>query len=181
MLTDVQKQKLAHQFRVMDSDRNGYIEWADYDRIVKNITGTRGFKPGMQEYEALLGQYRYGWEQAAPFADEKGLSLQRWLDYSDGVLSTPGIYDTLVRPTAGMIFDTFDLDGDQKVSVKEWREFFRCYSIDPDEADGCFEKYDLNGDGYVSRSELIDLVGQFYLSSDPGAPGNYLFGRYTSN
>jgi Ca2+-binding EF-hand superfamily protein len=48
-----------------------------------------------------------------------------------------------------------------------------------DEAEKCFDKIDLNGDGYVSRSELVDLVGQFYLSSDPTAPGNLLFGRYS--
>jgi Ca2+-binding EF-hand superfamily protein len=178
MLTDVQKQKFAHQFRVFDADRNGQLEWTDYERVCNNIADTRGYKPGSPEYEALMGQYRYGWEQAAPFAEGNALSLQKWLEYSDAILSTPGIYDTLVRPTAGMIFDTFDLDGDQKVSIDEWREFFRCYSIDPSEADKCFDRYDLNGDGYVSRSELIDLVGQFFLSSDPDAAGNLLFGTY---
>lgn len=30
---------------------------------------------------------------------------------------TPGIYDILVRMTAEMIFDAFDLDEDRKVSV----------------------------------------------------------------
>jgi Ca2+-binding EF-hand superfamily protein len=177
MLTDVQKQKLTHLFDVMDSDDDGFVEWEDYARIAHKISSTRDYKPGTQEYEALMGQYRFGWEQAAPFADERGMNMDRWLAYNDAVLSTPGIYDALVRPTAGMIFDTFDTDGDQKVSVKEWREFFRCYSIDPLEADKCFGKYDLNGDGYVSRPELVDLVGQFYLSSDPTAPGTYLFGN----
>jgi Ca2+-binding EF-hand superfamily protein len=180
MLTDVQKQKLTRLFHVMDADGNGRIEWADYDRIASNIAGTRGYEPGSAEFEELMAQYRYGWEQAAPFAREDGIDLESWFGYHDAVLLTPGIYDTLVRPTAGMIFDTFDVDGDQKVSVEEWREFFRCYSIDPAEADDCFGRYDLNGDGFVSRSELVDLVGQFYLSSDPAAPGNYLFGGYSA-
>jgi len=178
MLTDVQKQKFVHQFHVMDGDKNGRLEWADFERICQNIASTRGYKDGSPQYEALMGQYRYGWEQVKPFADGNGVTLEKWLQHSDAILSTPGIYDTLVRPTAGMIFDTFDLDGDQKVTLPEWREFFRCYAIDPSEADACFERYDFNGDGYVSRSELIDLVGQFYLSSDPNAAGNLLFGRY---
>jgi Ca2+-binding EF-hand superfamily protein len=178
MLTDVQKKKLTHQFSVIDSDRNGRIEWADYQRIVDKIAATRDYEPGSEPYETLLGQYRYGWEQAQPFVEDGGLTADKWLAYSDALFSSPGIYDTLVRPTAGMIFDTFDADGDGKVSVAEWRDFFRCYAVDPAEADQCFPKYDLNGDGYVSRSELVDLVGQFYLSSDPDAPGNLLFGRY---
>jgi hypothetical protein len=180
MLTDVQKKKLRHLFGVMDSNRDGRVEWADYERIAKNIADTRGYGPGSDGYGELMGQYKYGWEQAAPFADGSGMDLNKWLEYNDALLGTPGIYDTLVRPAAAMIFDAFDLDGDQKVSVDEWREFFRCYSVDPAEADNCFGKYDLNGDGYVSRSELVDLVGQFYLSSDPDAPGNLLFGTLRS-
>lgn len=178
MLTDVQKKKLTHLFDVMDSDDDGFVEWEDYERIALKITSSRGYQPGSLEYEALVGQYWFGWQQAAPFADEKGMTIEKWLAYNDAMLTTPGIYDALVRPTAGMIFDIFDTDGDYKVSVKEWREFFRCYSIDPAEADSCFGKYDLNGDGYVSRAELVDLFGQFYLSSDPTAPGSYLFGMY---
>ena len=180
MLTDVQKQKLAHLFNVMDSDGNGIVEWDDFERIADNIASTRDLEPGSQEYEALMGQYRYGWEQAQPFVEGAGMNRDQFLASYDAILGTPGVYDTLVRPSAGMIFDIFDMDGDHKVSVNEWREFFRCHSIDPDEADRCFGKYDLNGDGYVSRSELVDLVGQFYLSSDPEAPGNYLFGTYSA-
>src|SRR5687768_2018431 len=67
MLTDVQKQKLTHLFGVMDSDDSGYVTWADYERIAKNIAATRSHAPGSPEYEGLMGQYRFGWEQAAPF------------------------------------------------------------------------------------------------------------------
>jgi Ca2+-binding EF-hand superfamily protein len=176
MLTDVQKKKFTHLFGVIDSDSSGRIEWDDYDRIVRNIASVRGYRSDSPEFEALMGQYRADWEQAQPFVEDGGLSLENWLAYNDAMLSTPGVYDALVRTTAEMIFDTFDLDGDQKVTVEEWREFFRCHSIDPAEADRCFGSYDLNGDGYVSRSELVDLVGQFFMSSDPAAPGNKLFG-----
>lgn len=178
MLTDLQQQKLRHLFGVMDSNGDDHLEWEDYERIAQNIADARGYDRSSDEYQQLIGQYKYGWEQAAPFIEDGGMDLGRWMAYNDALLGTPGVYDTLVRPAAEMIFDAFDLDGDQKVSVEEWREFFRAYSIDPDEADECFDEYDLNGDGYVSRSELIDLVGQFYLSADPDAPGNLLFGRY---
>lgn len=178
MLTDVQRKKLTHLFNVMDGDGNGRVEWADYQRIANNIASARGWKPGSAEHEAVIGKYRQGWEMAEPFAGEKGLALEKWLEYSDHIMSTPGAYDALVRPSAQIIFDTFDRDGDEKVSLAEWREFFKAYSIDPDEAEDCFEKYDVNGDGYVSRSELVDLVAQFYMSSDPKAPGNWLFGQF---
>jgi len=181
MLTDLQSRKLTHLFEVMDSNGDGQLEWSDFERIADKIAGTKGLEPGSAGYDALMGQYRYGWQQAEPFVEgDDGMSVDAYLASYDRILATPGVYDTLVRPSAEMIFDIFDMDGDEKVTVDEWREFFRCHSIEPSEADRCFEKYDLNEDGYVSRSELVDLVGQFYLSSDPDAPGNYLFGSYSA-
>jgi juvenile hormone diol kinase len=178
MLTAIHKQKFTHLFHVMDADRNGLLEWADYERIAVRIAAVRGYVPGTPVFEQLLGPFRYGWEQAAPFANENTLNLEQWLDSYDAVLRAPAIYEGVVRPAAGLIFDALDLDADEMVTVREWREFFHCYSIDPTEADGCFYKYDLDGDGFVTRSEFVNLVAQFYLSSDPSAPGNYLFGAF---
>jgi Ca2+-binding EF-hand superfamily protein len=176
MLSDLQKRKHTHQFHVMDEDGNGHLEWGDYERIASKIAGIRGYAAGSPEFAALVGQYRFAWDQSAPFQDETGFSLDRWLEYQVALLNSPDVYDVIVRDTAEMIFDTFDLDGDKRVSPEEWRGFFRCYGIDEKHTDTCFPKFDRNGDGYVTRDELIALVREFFLSSDPDAPGNLLFG-----
>jgi hypothetical protein len=134
MLSDVQKRKLTHLFEVLDSNRNGRLEWGDFERVAMAVVGTRDYRPGTEEHERLMRHYRRGWEQAKPFAVKGGLTLDGWLQYHDVILRTPGMYDSLVRPAANMIFDTFDLDDDEKVTVEEWREFFRCHAIPPTSA-----------------------------------------------
>jgi predicted heme/steroid binding protein len=177
-LTELQRRKLTHLFTVMDGDANGYVAWADYQRIAGNIMGTSTHAADSVEGEALMARYRYAWEQAKPYADAKGMTLDRFLAYSDRILRTPGAFDTVIRQTAELIFDTFDQDGDQRVSLAECRTFFRCYGVDEQHAESCFARYDLNRDGQVTRSEWVDLMGQFYNSSDPDAPGNWLFGPF---
>lgn len=178
MLTDVQKRKISHLFSVMDSDGNGHLEWADYERIAGNMAATRGWEPGSEKYEELMGRYRQGWEQSAPFLQNDGMNLEQFQAMSDHLMGMPGAYDLVVRSAAETIFDTFDVDEDGRVSIDEWKLFFRAYGIDEAHADTCFPKYDVNGDGYVSRQELVDIVAQFYMSSDPDAPGNWLFGPF---
>jgi Ca2+-binding EF-hand superfamily protein len=176
MLSDVQKKKMTRLFQVIDGDKNGRVEWADYERIATNIAAERGYRAGSGEFKTILDRYQAGWDQAAAFHKQKGMDLATWLDYHNMLAGTPGAYDAMVRPAAEVIFDTFDVDGDKKVTLPEWRRFFRCYGIDEKIADQVFPKLDLNGDGHVSRPELMDLVAQFYMSSDPTAPGNVMFG-----
>jgi Ca2+-binding EF-hand superfamily protein len=39
-----------------------------------------------------------------------------------------------------------------------------------------FQRLDLDGDGYISGDELVELFRQFVLSDDPDAPGNLWYG-----
>lgn len=39
-----------------------------------------------------------------------------------------------------------------------------------------FARLDLDSDGYISKSELMELMDQWYSSTDPADPGNYLAG-----
>ncbi|MDJ0516140.1 MAG: EF-hand domain-containing protein [Trichodesmium sp. MO_231.B1] len=36
-----------------------------------------------------------------------------------------------------------------------------------------FPKLDLNGDGGITKDELVELLRQFHGSDDPNAPGTY--------
>lgn len=176
MLSELQKKKLVHQFHVMDLNGSGHLDWDDHERIAGNIAAARGHAKGSEGYESIVGAFRHAWDQAAPFHDDGVISESRWLEYQDHLLGSEEAYDEIVRQTAEAIFDMFDLDGDERVSIEEWRGFFRCYGIDEGHADECFPRYDANGDGYVSRSELVELVREFYLGSDPDAAGNLLYG-----
>ncbi|MGD1702846.1 hypothetical protein [Dapis sp. BLCC M229] len=43
---------------------------------------------------------------------------------------------------------------------------------------GEFNQLYLNGDGGITKDELVEFVQQFHGSDDPDAPGNLFFGPY---
>ncbi|KAJ8273322.1 hypothetical protein GJAV_G00100260 [Gymnothorax javanicus] len=58
------------------------------------------------------------------------------------------------------VFHAFDKDNDGYVNVKEWAEglsvFLRGTSVE--KIKYCFDVYDLNGDGHISREEMFHML-----------------------
>lgn len=177
MLSDVQKRKFSRLFALFDTDRNGCVDRADYERIAHSIAETGGHGPGSPRFVALTERYERAWE-ALNAPDDLGVNSEEWLAYHEKLLVTPGAYEDTLGVAVETVFDALDADGDGKITEDEWRQFFRAYSIDESLVDRCFPRFDLDRDGYVSRAEASDLVAQFYFSSDPDAPGNWLFGEF---
>ncbi|CAM4631817.1 hypothetical protein PO909_004935 [Leuciscus waleckii] len=58
------------------------------------------------------------------------------------------------------VFRVFDKDNDTYVSVKEWVEGLSVFlrgTLD-EKIKFCFDVYDLNGDGYISREEMFQML-----------------------
>ncbi|XP_034560409.1 EF-hand calcium-binding domain-containing protein 1 [Notolabrus celidotus] len=58
------------------------------------------------------------------------------------------------------VFRTFDKDNDSLISVKEWIEGLSVFlrgSLD-EKIKYCFHVYDLNGDNYISREEMFQML-----------------------
>ena len=59
------------------------------------------------------------------------------------------------------------------------KTYYRCYRItDETRMAEAILHTDLDGDGYITHDELVRLFDEFYRSSDPDAPGNWLFGPW---
>uniref|UniRef100_A0A8C3LBQ5 EF-hand calcium binding domain 1 n=1 Tax=Chrysolophus pictus TaxID=9089 RepID=A0A8C3LBQ5_CHRPC len=58
------------------------------------------------------------------------------------------------------VFRTFDRDNDNCVSVVEWVEGLSVFlrGTLEERIKYCFEVYDLNGDGYISREEMFQML-----------------------
>ncbi len=66
----------------------------------------------------------------------------------------------------------------QKSRLEEYKTIFQIWRLPEDLAVEIFPKLDLNGDGGITKDELVELVQQFHGSDDPDAPGNLFFGPY---
>ena len=180
MLTELQFRKWTRLFQVYDANGNGTIERADLEQNFNNVAAAGNITPGTPLYGIMHARFVENWEKmqkAADLNNDGKIELQEWLEYVDRQLANPGDYQEMVA-TVGRMFDLFDLNGDGIVSLEEYKAFYRCWRLPEPLAEEVFPKLDLNSDGVISKDEFLELAGQFHLSDDPDAPGNFLFGAY---
>jgi juvenile hormone diol kinase len=180
MLTELQKRKLRRLFKFYDSNGNGFIEAADFDLIHTRFCQAAGWERGSASYERLRAGLSNRWKRIQAHADtnrDNRVSLEEWLSYVDQMLQSDEAYEAEVKGIASMAFQAFDRNRDERIDLEEYRGLHRAHGLDAATAEELFRDLDLNRDGFISHDEYLHLIGQFYKSEDPGAPGNRLFGN----
>lgn len=179
MLTDLQKQKLTRYFRVYDVDDNGTISLPDFERVVENVRALYGVDETSGAHASLRDGYMLRWSALAASADKDrsgGVDLDEWLTYWEGVIDDDARYEVEIASVAERLFEVFDTDEDGVLGADEFCNFYGVYGLKSALARQVFIDLDEDGDGRVTRKELMVMAHQFYRGNDPAAPGNRLFG-----
>ena len=181
MLTDLQRKKLTRYFRVYDIDDDNRIGPGDFERVVENVRILHGLATDSPGHEALRDGFLRRWESLRTSADadhDGSVDLVEWLDHWDHVIETDEQYEAEVTTVAAQLFEIFDTDEDGVLGTDEFCDFYGVYGLPYALARRVFLGLDVDGDAVISRTELMDMVHQFYRGTDPNAPGNQLFGPY---
>jgi steroid delta-isomerase-like uncharacterized protein len=178
MLSDLQKRKLTNMFHALDANHSGYLEYADFDALLTNLAQLSEMAAGSPEYEQLQSGFRTRWDHIRQFAEtnrDEHVRLDEWLAYCSELVQSPDKVEQEWVSTARLNARLMDRDGDGLVSLEEFAAFRA--NLDTDNR-AIFERFDLNGDGYIPGDEFPELFRQFFLSDDPDAPGNWFFGPF---
>lgn len=179
MLSPLQQKKLDRYFRIYDVDDDGRIARADFERVVENVRALYDADLNSPTYKELREGFLGRWEAlraSADADDDGGVTGAEWLAYWDGVLGDEGRYADEVAMVTDRLFRIFDTDEDGVLGSDEFCNFYAIHGLRSAEARLVFMDLDADGDGAVTRQELVDMVHEFYRSDDPSAPGNRLFG-----
>jgi len=180
MLSDLQKRKLTSMFKAYDFDDDGFLVEADYQKVIDNLAEARGWKPDSPQYETLRDAYMGVWQGLRSHADanrDDRVSFDEMVAYNQGVMESRVRFEGEVLALGGLLFDLADMDGDGQIQPADMASFHRCLGEDIPSGD-VFRRLDTNGDGRISKDEIVRHVSDFYYSSDPDAPGNWLFGPF---
>jgi Ca2+-binding EF-hand superfamily protein len=179
MLSEIMEKKLTKHFQFQDLDQDGFVEKADWEQCARNLAEIRDWKPESPEYNNILTKHVQIWTnfwKPADGDDDGKVSLKEYLELADGQRKKSFFSLDLIADLFGAIFEIIDLDGDGKITVHDYKQYFKAWGLDEALAEQAFPRLDLSGDGRLSRSIFIQFGSNFFMADEPNVPGNWLFG-----
>ena len=179
MLTELQRKKLPLMFALNDRNGDGVVTKQDYEQTAQILARIGGVSAGTPEYEHIRSTIMSFWNDVHAKADKDGddrITLQEWIKYWNELLAVEEEYDRVYRSFSVIVARTLDKNGDGRIAPEEFTESLIQCGVDDNAASDCFRHFDVNGDGYISQDEYVAGVREYFYSSDPDSPGNWLFG-----
>lgn len=181
MLTALQTRKLTRAFSLFDVDRNGFMEATDCELVVSATTQAMGYAIDSPEYVHYRTEYMAGWENLVQLGDSDGdqrLTVAEFCTAYDKMMANRAQFGAVIMGVVKTIVTLWDSNQDGQVSQPEYQAYMTAFHATDAEAAAAFRQLDRNSDGYLTTDELITNAEEFFLSSDPDAPGNWLIGPY---
>ncbi len=180
-LSEFRARKVAHLFDAYDVDGDGFIDHADYLRFSDSLAAAGAIDAAGKakldsETTALWNQIR---EHADTSRDGR-VSASEWTAWQtslDDAAGAGGGAFPLEKYISALV-DVLDTDNDGKVSLREYDAGIAAYGYKNVDVAGNFAKFDTDGDGFLSREEVIAVSAAFWFSEDPDAAENYIYGPF---
>ncbi|MEU5078403.1 MULTISPECIES: EF-hand domain-containing protein [Streptomyces] len=176
---DIITVKLERTFDQMDANKDGYLDWTDYQKLADRYIQGYGLSKDDRRARALQTFCQIYWLELLRHAGADGdrLSKEQFV-----LANRLAVIDTSrLNVTEGgghAIFDIVDADGDNEISRDEFARLTRdVWKDNSPETMDLFHRLDTDGDGAISRHEFIRAVREHFLSNDPDAPGSIFFGH----
>lgn len=185
MISPTRKRKIQHFFDVLDTNGNQILQPDDFKSVAVNICDLAGIDKFDKRFDNTIVQsYRIFIQVLTDLEKHVELEISReeWILFFERNLipeldATPPI-DRYITRVVYYIFNLFDINQDDVISMEEFVNMFQVYSIDAQYSEHAFNQLDLNGDKVLSRDELVNAVKEYFLSDDDNARGNWIFGPW---
>ena len=186
MIGDVQRRKASHYFDLIDEDDNGFVEARDFELRAKRMAEARNVTDAATRV-TLHDRVMTWWNHLcaiADFDDDDRVTREEWETYwrsiqagvEQGGNGDNETLQSLERAARGT-FHAINTD-EGPISEDEYAEWLAAWGVD--ESAGAFDRLDRDDTGVLTEENLVEAVKEFYLSNDPDAPGNALYGELST-
>ncbi|RST19602.1 hypothetical protein E2C00_00530 [Streptomyces sp. WAC05374] len=177
--TDLRTRKFNRFFDLLDTDRNGYIEPADWARTAQKFASAFGHAEDSAQATALHEAYQRVHRNIVADMDNDGDGRVSRQEFHDGLhrhVADLSLLDKTFRPALDAEFDTADINGDGVLHGEEIDRIWKAWGMSED-AKTAMEQMDRDGDGRINRDEYYATWREYLASEDPDAPGSLLLGH----
>jgi hypothetical protein len=183
MTGPLQRQKAAYYFSLIDEDDNKYIEARDFELRAERLAEAHGVTD--PERRADLRRRVMSWWAhlctVADIDDDGRVTREEWQTYwealqagvEDGGEAHEQVLNGLER-AARATFRSMNADGGDHITRAEYADWLTAWGVG--EIDPAFDALDRDNTGGLDEHDIVQAVREFYLSNDPDAPGNMLYG-----
>ena len=173
--------KLARRFATYDSDGDGYVDRADFERAVARLGEAFGHPPDSEALGRLRDLVLALWDRLVRAADLDGDGRITEDEYKSafaaGLLVTPESFADGYVPFLDALMAVADRDGDGKLTRDEqvlWQGALM--NLPEGDAREVFGRLDTDADGLISSAAMLEAIREFYFDEDPRSTGSWLLG-----
>lgn len=180
-MTDLMESKLERGFSlILDTSGDGCMDKTDFTGLAQRLAGTFPGTPDAKR-NRLESTLKALWDNHLSALDSDGDNAVSKAEFIVGwTKSLTSSRDKMVADFSNASVAWMDIaDKDDNGSVDK-EEFVHMYStvlgLANEALAESFDKLDRDSDGALSLSEIQQAVTEYWISDDPEAPGNWLFG-----
>ena len=176
--TDLQARKFNHVFKWFDQNGDGWVTQDDVETMA-GLFSAVAEENDQKNRSAMKRGFLHWWTLLLDAREDKAserIGKQEFIRIMDAVVIAPKNFEIAVVGIVDGLLGALDRDGNGSLSREEYVRMYEALGIPPTTSGEAFRRLDRNGDGELSHSEFHQAIVEYYLSSDPNAPGNWLLG-----
>lgn len=108
--------------------------------------------------------------------NDNDISINEWYSMWETYAKNPSNELPWQTLYMNFIFDLEDASNDGSIDVDEFSSVYACFGIDIGEAKKAFTHM-AKGSSTVTREQFAVLWKEYFITEDPSAPGNFIFGK----
>ncbi|MGX2993206.1 EF-hand domain-containing protein [Streptomyces sp. JNUCC 64] len=171
--------KIDWSYLHIDFDRNGLIERQDLLGLAAQLLLTFAEPSSTPRGQSLMDAFDRFWDTLSDHCDIDRDGRITPAEYRNGMLAAfvdGDLFDAVFHPAAAALAIVADTDGDGAIDRAEFQAMETVLGVPETESGTAFDRLDVNADGALDVPEYLTAVREYYTSTDPDAPGNWLYG-----
>ncbi|MGQ0779158.1 MAG: EF-hand domain-containing protein [Pseudonocardiales bacterium] len=181
-ISEFLERKLARRFQTFDFDSDGQIERSDFETSAGRVADEFGHSADSSARQRLLELSLGLWDHLVSVTDsdrDGTINLDEYKKaFANGLLVTEASFEQGYRPFLDAIMAVADTDGKGMLDVDQHVRWTGALMRLPDaDAREVHRRLDTDGDGFITTSDLLQAIHDFYFDENPDGVGSWLLGQ----